>query len=52
MRTNARVGRSIPKLDREGPASLAVAASVLLLVRLSAALWPVLAAGERSRAVR
>ena len=39
MRTNARVGRSLPKPDREGPASLAVAA-VLMLVRLSALLGP------------
>ena len=52
MQTNARVGRSIPKPYQEGPASLAVAASVLLLVRLSAALWPVLDAGARARAIR
>lgn len=52
MRTNARVGRSMPRLHPEGKASLAVAASALLLVRLSAALRPVLHAGERLRAAR
>jgi hypothetical protein len=52
MQTNARVARSTPKVEREGPGSLAAAAAVVLLVRLSAALGPLLEAGERLRAGR